>query len=215
MTDPIHTDDRAEESAAAPQSSATGCTHQERRRRLLKGGLAATPLIMTLASRPSFAQGQCMSPMVFASLQANPATSLRPERFAQCHSHGYWKNHLASDDPRTFSGVGFTARSGESLQYKSGYQTKTTTFGAATLYQVLWAIGDTDEHTISFARDCVSAYLDALLLGAAAGFTTTQIINMWNGVMGSAGQWSPVAGVSWGYAESRAWLDVLVGNAAL
>ncbi|MFZ5510104.1 MAG: hypothetical protein ACOZCP_08615 [Pseudomonadota bacterium] len=215
MTDPIRTDDRAEERAAANQGSAMSSAYQERRRRLLKGGLAATPLIMTLASRPSFAQGQCMSPMVFASLAANPATSLRPDRFADCHSHGYWKNHLSSDDPRTFSGVGFTSRSGDSFQYKSGSQTQTTTFGAATLYQVLWANGDNSDQVVSFARDCVCAYLDALLLGAAAGFTTTQITTMWNGVMGPAGEWSPVAGVTWGYAESRAWLDVLVGNAAL
>lgn len=214
MTTPRNTKEECSRTDVAPSS---GIGHDESRRayrrRLLQGGLAAAPVIATLASRPAFAAGQCMSVTVFASLQANPATSLRPGTFAQCHSHGYWKQRVLPDDPRTFAGVGFLAMSDWEFRFKEmGF--RTITFGEATLYQVLWASGG-DGFVLSFARDCVAAFLDATLYGPQAGYTAQQITDMWNGIMGPGpgmGNWSPSPGVTWYYDESRQWLDVLVGN---
>src|SRR6266705_5594656 len=60
------------------------------RRRLLRGGLAAAPVLLTLVSRPVLAQ-QCTTPSGYVSLNASTAG-----RGVACSGHlpSYWANPL-------------------------------------------------------------------------------------------------------------------------
>ena len=71
----------AGQGAALPKSSS--------RRRLLQAGLSASPVVLSVASRPVFAgvaAADCRSPSAFASFTANPATSGAPTK--QCIGSG-------------------------------------------------------------------------------------------------------------------------------
>src|SRR6266446_8785038 len=75
--------------SAEPPSSAGGDLKASRRR-LLQGGLAAAPVLMTLVSRPVLAR-QCTSPSGFVS--GNAST---PGRGVDCtgHTPEYWANPI-------------------------------------------------------------------------------------------------------------------------
>jgi len=62
------------------------------RRRLLQGGLATAPVLMTLVSRPVFAQVTCTTPSGFVSLNASHPGA------AHCSGNGptYWYGHQSS-----------------------------------------------------------------------------------------------------------------------
>src|SRR5438552_17349326 len=82
MLDPTDTPSNAE-----PQPSAGGDLKASRRR-LLQGGLAAAPVLMTLVSRPVLASSTCTTPSGFVSINAShPGAPV-------CDGNGptYWYN---------------------------------------------------------------------------------------------------------------------------
>src|SRR6266571_6753426 len=84
MTDPTKTNSRSDPSPPSADPVAG-------RRRLLQGGLAAGPVLMTLVSRPVLAQqaGLCTTPSGFVS--ANASTAGRGVICAG-HTPAFWAN---------------------------------------------------------------------------------------------------------------------------
>src|SRR5689334_14365401 len=91
------------DASKAPESAEMTGPASDRRRKLLRGGLAAGPVVMTVASRPVLGQVACtasaaMSISMQSSINHNCAVTsgLSPEK---------WKS-LANEWPSPYSGVG-------------------------------------------------------------------------------------------------------------
>jgi hypothetical protein len=156
------------------------------RRRLLQGGLAAAPVLMTLVSRPVLAQ-QCTTPSGYVSANASTAG-----RGVACTGRtlGYWKNS------QNFS------------SWPPPYQTTTLfnsvfnnppygPFAGKTLLDVLQLTGGAPINDV--ARLIVAA-----LLNAAAGLTpvlTVQAVKDIWGEYSTTLSFSPFAGASWNHDE--------------
>src|SRR5665647_3738802 len=65
------------------------------RRRLIRAGLSAAPVMLALKSQSVLAADICIKPSAFSSLTAaNMKLSRMPNPAGYtCFSHGYWKNH--------------------------------------------------------------------------------------------------------------------------
>jgi hypothetical protein len=77
------------------------------RRRLIKLGTAAVPVVATLTSRPAFAW-HCMSPAAWGSIDANPNTSLKTNAGHQTYADetwyiSNWKDNIARSATGTSS----------------------------------------------------------------------------------------------------------------
>jgi hypothetical protein len=148
------------------------------RRRLLQGGLAAAPVLMTLVSRPVLAQ-QCTTPSGYVSLNASTAG-----RGVACtgHSPEYWIAHTSSwvnSNPTTMFDTVFAPH-----------------YSGKTLLDVLGLNGGpTDE---------VARYVVAALLNVQAALvpvlTVTIVKDMWSEYL-AKGSFSPSSGATWTQAE--------------
>lgn len=168
------------------------------RRRLLQGGLAAAPVLMTLISRPVLAQ-QCQTPSGFCSGNASVAVGAGP--ICAGRTPGYWKQSQWFGSwkqppyyPTTVGG-------------HSGH--KATLFDAVftphyhgkTLLDVLEMGGG--------PPDNVARHVVAALLNAAAGWTPTLTVAMVRGIWNeyiTKGYFEPTAGVHWGDAQIVSYL---------
>lgn len=174
------------------------CEKEVGRRRFLGAGSAIT-VLASLKSGSALAEGVCTSPSAFTSIALNPATSQRPPvNPLVCHSHGYWKNanNWPISKETKVKDVFCLSASTELIGI-----TRTT-----TLIQVLNLGGG---GLTPYARDLVSAYLDALYYGGSSPFTTLDIKKMWALVF-CGGTYS-VNGTAWNLSTVRAFLDKLVG----
>lgn len=157
------------------------------RRRLLRGGLGAAPVVLTLASRPVLAATNCAAPSSFASINAS-----RPSQVQTCNGLGidYWSN------PSNFS------------QWPAGYQANgganatkfVNVFGvpvgeSRTLLQMLQLSAPSD-------RDAVAQQLVVSLLNVASGrvpatvMTRSGLVQIWNEFY-TKGYYEPTAGIRW------------------
>jgi hypothetical protein len=82
-----------------PSAQSEDRTHMVNRRQLLKGGVAASPVILTLLNRPAFGLVENSKCSWTVYLSANPSNPMICHR---TRSPGYWKNHL-SDWPYPFT----------------------------------------------------------------------------------------------------------------
>lgn len=179
------------------------------RRRLVRAGLAATPVMAALKSNTVLAgDHSCIRPSSFSSLTAAHMKLSRGREIQadyRCHSHGYWKNHeagLASGFKTTrflANGLGFTANP----------QNK---YSALTLQQVLELKGNA--YNAALARHVVAAYLSAVSVQDDPGMvllTRSQCNAIWNG----QGVWSPFAGATWTLDQTLNYFDAVFGPAFL
>lgn len=188
----------------------------ETRRRLLKGGLAGAPVLMTLASRPVLAGGNeaggmCKSPSGFTSLKASQH---RGEAICLGRTPGYWKQSQHFDDwtppyyPTTIANVHNATLFHGSPTAGAGFNIGA--FGdmgaTTTLLDALGTGGNTGDY-VALAR-----HIAAALLNAAKGWNGTPSIldqtavrKIWNDYV-SLGYYSPVAGVQWDAAQIIAYL---------
>jgi len=173
------------------------------RRHFTKSGLAASGVILTLASRPVLANfGVCKSPSGFMS--GNVSAAGNP-LFCDGGSPGYWMNHPSEwlgYEPGEYRSSGRSQSTNRLENWVGG--TKFSEAFAGSLYfedlsimQVLWMNGGQDPFQIG--GHCVAA-----LLNAAAGKTppldVTRVVDMfleWE--MG--GTFAPTAGVEWDATE--------------
>lgn len=156
------------------------------RRRLLRGGAAATPVVLSLASKPVMA-GVCTSASAFASINAS-----RPNATATCtgQTPGTWKTCDSKLWPQTgnYTRTGTWGNCG-----MAGHSQVPTT---ATLLQVV-------SYTETSGPRCVAAHIAATLLNIQTLRVPATIINidqarrMWNDFVSRNGLYSPSAGTNW------------------
>lgn len=163
------------------------------RRRFGKSGLAASGVLITLASRPVLGTEVCKSPSGF--LSGNLSTH-GPAPICKGRSPGYWKNHTKWPIPnRTtckFSSV-FTCPRG-------------SPYAKVTMLELL-------SHQ-SFDSQNLGMHLVASYLNAVAGWTsflTVQRIQSMFSEWSSRGYFEPTAGVRWDAAQIVDYLQLTQG----
>lgn len=178
---------------------------QVRRRRLLQGGLAAAPVVLTLFSRPALGGVglECKTPSGF--LSGNVSQHGNPT-FCSGLTPGYWKQsqHFANWRPPYYP----TDVSGSGGHHATKFHSATTgfngsQFGSETMLVVLGTGGNAGGFT------ALGRHITAALLNAAAGLTPvltqTQVRNIWNEYV-SKGYFEPSAGIQWGPDQIVAYL---------
>lgn len=187
--DPLH--DPAE-LASAPDAVRAG------RRRLIRGGLASAPVLLSLTSRPVTA-GTCTQASSHASVNMS-----RPDRMYTCGGRGphYWSQpQNAQRWPSRFRAKS-NSSSNDQFSPTNGQATLfDDVFGASggypgqTFLQVLSMNATTGRDGL--ARHCVAA-----VLNANAGLTPADVLsevttkNIWASFV-SRGYYEPTAGIKW------------------
>lgn len=168
----------------------------DHRRRLLKVGAAAVPVVMTLLSRPAFGVAfECKTPSGF--LSGNLSQHGNPQYCSGC-TPGYWKNHIAPDDwpvpyyPTTVLGSG----GHQATKFHSPSTFSGSFFCKETLLDVM-------QNSAGGGTYDLGNHISAALLNAAMGWTPTlsvaQVINIWSEFT-NKGYFEPSAGIKW-YAD--------------
>lgn len=190
------------QNAAADNAGSAGMPSamSSSRRRLLRGGLAATPILMTVVSRPVMATGTCAPASSYASINASKPGDKPP---VSCHgkSPGYWKQ------PHHFK------------HWPAGYEPETKKYLKATLfsdavgpgYPGLTLLQLLDESSGGGDRS-VARELVAALLSAASGHTTGVLTvqgvkDIWHEFY-SKKSYSPTAGAEpWDGEDIKDWIS--------
>lgn len=190
----------------------------ENRRRLMRAGLVAAPVILTLKSRSVLATGghQCVKPSAFSSLQAaNLHLSHRIENSFVCYSHGYWINHNHPtpyfDKKKSFFLAAPTGAPSGSIS--AGFAPDVGgQFQGKTLQDVLTMGGGGN---IALARHTVGTFLTAVAYGddpTKVLLTTSQCRQLWSSLAVVGGAWSPFSGANWNLADTLAYFNYIYGS---
>ena len=174
QTEPVIRD--AADPQIVEQSSLRG-EPNGRRRRLIKGGLSAGPVILTLASRPSYAW-HCRSPSGFVSGNGSKghealAYGGSARSPAQWVADAVWCND--------------TSATGGKQLFHPTFPTSPINFGAATTFKTVmskWSTGTANEQ---FGAFVLAAYLN-IQKGWVPGLclTAAEVLKMWaNGPLGT------------------------------
>jgi hypothetical protein len=177
MSEPRDTRPAADATHAAQAS-------QLSRRRLLRGGIAAAPVILTVAPGSVLAGSSCTSASAFASLNASRTTSL-----AVCSGHtpSWWCANTGSWPTSSYT-------PGTKFQ-DCGFATHSSFLGTTTLLNVL-------KFTETSGHKCVAKHIVAALLNAKTGATPAAVLNeakvkaVWNEFAPNS-YFVPTAGVKW------------------
>lgn len=167
---------------------------RDSRRRLIRGGLAAAPVLMTLANRPAFGANGA-TPSAFGSINAS-----RPDTGVEIsgRSPGYWKNHT-NVWPAPFKAVS-TEGPGGAAATKFDDVFTGSRFPGLTLLDVispekkLAASGNGGDTAV--ARCCVAALLNAASGKTIGVLDIDQVKIIWTEFV-SKGYFSPTHGVKW------------------
>jgi len=185
--------------------SVSGTVPKVTRRRLLQGGLAAAPVLMTLASRPVLAGGPVQTPSAFTS--GNASTPIRGLT-SSGQSPGYWKEsqNFGAWRPPYYPGT-----------VTSPGQQKTTLSSVgesgasqATLFDSVFAPHYRGKTLLDVLQlgggppNDVAGHAVAVVLNIAAGWTpviTVKIVQqIWSEYI-TKGYFEPTAGVHWDAAQ--------------
>jgi hypothetical protein len=170
------------EKAELPQQRPGDEPGNPQRRRLLKGGAAAAPVLMTVVSRSALGQGGiCATPSAFTSINSS-----RPsQRIASCS--GRWPEFWQRNPDEWPAGFETTTRYHSPTTGLGG-----TFFGDSTLMQVFEGSGG--------GQVMLGRHILAGLFNARAGLTPLipefTVRNMWNEFV-ARGYFEPTAGVRW------------------
>ncbi len=175
-------------------------TYAQSRRRLLRGGLAAAPVLMTLANRPAFGANGA-TPSAFGSMNASRTDSVVE---ATGVSPGYWKTHTnAWPSPyRALPGgntAGLVAASAATSATLFDDVFPGGRFPGKTLLQILSPESTTTGN--NGGNVAVARAIAAALLNAASGRTSSilnvdQVKAMWVEFV-DKGYYSPTNGIKW------------------
>ena len=203
------------ESGPAPDPAPSS----DERRRLLRGGLAAGPVLMTVMSRPVLGQTNCGNPSVAQSLSTG--TSLHPGCVGTNISTGYsptrwisrstsWPSPYSATSPQGQSSAwGQTTYSSTNSQTATLFHSPTTgfqgtVFGNGTMLDVL------KQQAGGAGYAMLGMYVTAALLNAAAGRTPflseATVRAMWNDLL-IQGYYEPTAGIRWGATQVITYLQ--------
>jgi hypothetical protein len=160
------------------------------RRRLIRGGLAAGPVLMTVASRPVMAQ-DCTTSSAHTSLSGSrQVTTASCNGGSPAKQTSYLMEARGAGQPATTFGSIFTSLYG---------------YGDLSLLQVLQA-----GHS-ALDKSGLAAHLVAAVLNAQSGFTPPSILSIakaqdiWADY-NRLGYFEPTAGVRWDSAQTIDWL---------
>lgn len=187
------------------------------RRKLVRAGLAAAPVMAALKSNTVLAGDHtCVKPSSFSSL--NPANWVVSKGRAvdtnyECFSHGYWKKddraHPSPYNVKSKSYFVALPRRAASGSISAGFSGGSSSpFYGMTLSDVMDAKGNDDNTAL--ARHLVAFFLTAVANGDDANrvlLTTAQCKAIWTG----GGVWSPVPGLNWSYTDTMAYFDKVLG----
>ena len=176
------------------------------RRRLLRAGLSAAPVLLALKSQSVLAADICIKPSAFSSLKAaaNMTLSRAPNQGWNCKSEDHWKTTFHPSpyqalDKSYFLAIPLGAATGSVsagfVANPGGWYT------GKTLIDVLNEGGSANN--ITLARHVVATFLTAVSLGDDATqvlLTKSQCQQIWD----TQGNWSPFAGATW---NLQSWLD--------
>jgi hypothetical protein len=182
------------QSATPPRPADSGGTIDARqaaltaRRRILRGGLSAAPVLMAAAPRSVMAGGpmNCVPASSFASINAS-----RPDLQFTCggRTPGYWKQ------PQFFSE--WPAPYTPTTSFDSVFGS-TGGYAGKSLLAVLELMGG--------GRDAVARHIVAAVLNAAKGLTPANVLSVaiaktvWTSFV-TKGYYEPTAGIKW-YADT-------------
>jgi len=197
------------------------------RRKLLRGGLAAAPVLMTVASRPVLGQMACTaSAATSISMQSSInhnctiTRGLSPEQ---------WKA-LASQWPTPYSGKSTTAATSTTSAITAATTTATSRTSSSTgshaatpFHCSLTGLGghvfsnrsmvEVIDVMQSGGLSSLGRYIVAALLNAHSGRTpmlsATNVRAMWNDLL-HRGYYEPTAGIRWGATEIVAYIKTTI-----
>ena len=186
-----------EDQTELPQPLPPSTSAQDSRRRLLRGGLAAAPVLLTLTSRPVMAV-PCSAPSAAVSLSSR-TTSTRVE-CVNGKTPAAWKTTAKKDWPGGAAAAWGKGANGTLFNsvFSTGYADK-------SLLDVL-------ELTPMNPTDTLAQHLVAAYLNAVAGLTPSGVLDVlrtkqiWTDFT-RVGYFQPNAGINWGAAELTAWLQ--------
>lgn len=168
----------------------------EGRRRLLRGGIAATPVLMTLVSRPALGWGGgggvCTTPSGFVSM---PTSQPGKQSYCLGRTPGYWKQPQHFDDwVKPFYPT--TTTKHNATLFKDWF-TPTPYSPGTTFLDVLKLTGGPPNDV---ARHIVATVLN-IARGWVPVLTILQVQGIWKDYMntggGTVGYFEPTAGVKW------------------
>ena len=194
------------DSSQSTPSSSSGVS----RRRLVRAGLSAAPVMAALKSNSVLAGDHtCIRPSSFSSLSAanmKVSQGRTVKTDYQCKSHGYWKNNNA----------GLATNFKETTKFlspTSGFtQDPGNAYGKLTFQQVLEQGGN--RNNAALARHVAAAFLTATAFNDDSTrvlLTKSQCRAIWNG----QGVWSPFAGTTWTQAQTMTYFEAIYGPAFL
>ena len=189
------------------------------RRRLLRGGIASTPVLLSVVSRPVSA-GACVTASAFTSLNLS-----RDNRIYSCTGRlpTYWSSDVnfynwpspfvptSTAIAPTATSPGYTPPAGAVATPFNNDQAfyQALSYGGMSLLQVLSTGAET-------GKDGVARYAVAALLNAVKVYTPNVISKQGPDVAGkikkiwssyeTKGSYSPTAGVTWGADQIITWL---------
>jgi hypothetical protein len=166
---------------------------------LLRGGMAAVPVVMTIASKPVMAQsmrGRCATASAFGSINAS-----RPANVTRCGGHDpdYWRGSQHFNQwPSGFVPTS-TPNGQRATQFEDCFP-HSQSYRGQSLLQVL--------STTSQGRDEIARLCVAALLNSVKGLTPAHVLgptivrDVWTS-FARRGYYEPTAGVRW-YADDSA-----------
>jgi hypothetical protein len=197
------------QSPSQPSSGSAPSVAGVSRRRLVRAGLSAAPVMAALKSNSVLAGDHtCIRPSSFSSLTAahmkvSQGRTLKTDY--ECKSHGYWKNHEA--------GLATNFKQTKFLSAATGFsQNPGHAYSNKTLQQVLDLGGN--RNNAALARHVVAAFLTAVAFNNDSTrvlLTKSQCRAIWNG----HGVWSPFTGTTWTLSQTMAYFDMVYGPAFL
>jgi hypothetical protein len=200
--------EQTEQKTAEAASSEVKDSSLEKRRRLIKAGLGAAPVLMTVVNRSAFATGlrggKCTTPSAYGSINTS-----RQDKTYSCtgRTPGYWKQSQKFYEwptpyyPTTVGGWGGHKATlfGASIAFGAVM----STFNGSTLLAVLDS-GGNDDNT-ALARHIVAALLNAASGKTSAVLSVSAVQNIWKEFI-TKGYFEPTAGVKWNAAQITAYL---------
>ncbi len=204
MTSQNQQDLNSNEAAAVPAGS-DASLRQAARRRLLKGGLAAAPVVLSVASRPVHAANVCVNPSGFISVST--FNSRHPGALA-CSSNGpsYWAGLGSASWPKV---PGTTNSLGDATFISVFGSAATGMSTSATMRNVL-----NSGASSQFSRYCAAAYANSVKGVAGWPVTAIQAQSIWSTIRGGTKPANavvyPAASLNWNEDKTLVWLQTLM-----
>lgn len=197
--------DRSETSLSAKGTPAEGVG----RRRLIRAGLSAAPVLAALKTNSVLAGDHtCIRPSTFSSLTAAHMKVSRGRTINadfECRSHVQWRTRT----------TGLTPGFKENTKFVSsitGFADRGGAYDKMTLQQVLELRGGKPDAAL--ARHVTAAFLTATAFNNNRNrvlLTKSQCATIWN----QRGVWTPFAGTTWNQNQTLAYFEMIHGPAFL